>query len=285
VRSITDGRFIYSRNFMPFMPQMRYIRYFEIADITNVMRDDLKNGQLNSFQKSIFDARPAEFLFDIENDIWEQNNLAENPEYAAVLKKMQRQLDSTILDSRDVLFLPEYEINRISENETPYEFRLNEKKYPFSEIYAAASLSGKRGAEIAKQQIELLGSSNKIIRYWAIVGLQSQNSDDLKDYKKDVLRAVHDEYLPVAVTASAIAYQNFASAEAEQKLKEFCAKENLDIALMAINYLLYINNKEPFIETIKSVYKMSNRNYNVKAACLDFLGILKLVANDFEHGS
>jgi hypothetical protein len=240
---------------------------------------------LNSFQKSIFDARPAEFLFDIENDIWEQNNLAENPEYAAVLKKMQRQLDSTILDSRDVLFLPEYEINRISENETPYEFRLNEKKYPFSEIYAAASLSGKRGAEIAKQQIELLGSSNKIIRYWAIVGLQSQNSDDLKDYKKDVLLAVHDEYLPVAVTASAIAYQNFASAEAEQKLKEFCAKENLDIALMAINYLLYINNKEPFIETIKSVYKMSNRNYNVKAACLDFLGILKLVANDFEHGS
>jgi len=59
----------------------------------------------------------------------------------------------------------------------------------------------------------------------------------------------------------------------------------MDVALLAINYLLYVDDKTPFIETIKSVYEMPERNYNVKAACLDFLGILKLVPNDTEHES
>ena len=54
---------------------------------------------------------------------------------------------------------------------------------------------------------------------------------------------------------------------------------------MAINYILYVENKEPFVETIKDVYKMSSSNYNVKAACLDFLGIQKIVPNSFNYES
>lgn len=285
VRSITDGRFIYSRNFMPFMPQMRYIRYVEIADISNLMREDLKNGKLNSFQKSVFEERPAEYLFDIKNDCWESNNLAEKPEFKEVLTKMRKQLDKEMLESRDVHFLPEYEIGLISENETPYEYRLDNNKYPFEEIYAVALLSGKRGAEITQQQIAHLNSENKIVRYWAILGLRSQKEQDLASFKKEIIEAINDEYPPVALIASAIAYQNYNNKLAEKRIKAFCANENQDIALMAINYLLYVNEKEPFIDTIKSVHKMPNRNYQVKAACMDFLGILELVPNDFEHGS
>ena len=58
----------------------------------------------------------------------------------------------------------------------------------------------------------------------------------------------------------------------------------MDLALMAINYLLYIDNKSPFIETIKRVHEMKDRNYNVKAACMDFLGSLGLVPNNPEFG-
>jgi len=41
IRTVTDGRYIYSRNFMPFMPELRYIRYMEIAEIKQQMRKDL----------------------------------------------------------------------------------------------------------------------------------------------------------------------------------------------------------------------------------------------------
>jgi ribosomal protein S8 len=52
---------------------------------------------------------------------------------------------------------------------------------------------------------------------------------------------------------------------------------------MAINYLLYTKNKEPFIETIRAVHKMNDKDYNVKAACMDFLGSLGLVPNNPEY--
>jgi hypothetical protein len=50
-----------------------------------------------------------------------------------------------ILRSRDVLLLPEYEIGLISKTTTPYEFRLDKKKYKIDKVFAAAFLSGFRG--------------------------------------------------------------------------------------------------------------------------------------------
>ncbi len=283
VRSITDGKYIYSRNFMPFVPQMRYIRYVEIAEITNTMRSDLENKQLNDIQRSIFNERPAEFLFDIENDVWEINNLAQSSEHQGIIVKMRKQLENEILDSRDVHFLPEYEIGIISKHETPYEFRLDKEKYPLTEIYAAASLSGKRGKDIAEKQIQYLQNENNIIRYWAILGLRSQESELLEPFQSKIIMSMDDSYPPVAILASAIAYSTLGNKDAEAYLKNYCKSENMDIALMAINLLLYADNKKPFEETIQSVYNMSGRNYNVKAACLDFMGLQKLVPNNFDY--
>ena len=283
VRSVTNGKYMYSRNFMPFMPEVRYIRYMEIGEIKQQMRKDLVENKLNHLQKSLFEDRPAEFLYDIENDTWETNNLASDRAYKPILEKMRSQLKNEVLQARDILFLPEYEIGLISETSTPYEFRLINKNYPIAEIYKAASLSGFRGKEITEQQIKLLSSANKIVRYWAILGLRSQSQKDLKPFSASILRAMNDSYPPVAVTASAISYQEFGNKSAEENLKKQCAGSNKDIALMAVNYLLYVDNKQPFTEVIQSVHKMKGSNYNVKAACMDFWGSLGLEPSNLEN--
>jgi hypothetical protein len=265
------------------MPEVRYIRYMEIGEIKQQMRKELIENKLSPLQESLFEDRPAEFLFDIENDIWETKNLVYDPEYKAVLKHMQKQLKNEILQSRDILLLPEYEIGLISETTTPYEFRSENKNFPVTDIYKAASLAGFRGKEITSQQTNLLVNSNKIIRYWAILGLRSQTSENLKSYSGEIKNAMSDDYPPVAITASAIAWQQYGDELAEKNLMKYCASENMDLSLMAINYLLYVENKQPFIETIKSVHEMAGRNYNVKAACMDFLGSLGLVPNNFDY--
>jgi hypothetical protein len=94
---------------------------------------------------------------------------------------------------------------------------------------------------------------------------------------------MNDEYPPVAVTAAAIAWQRYGNALARETLKRFIANENPDLSLMAINYLLYCDQKQPFIETIKSVHDMTGKAYTIKAACMDFLGSLGLVPNNFEN--
>ena len=52
---------------------------------------------------------------------------------------------------------------------------------------------------------------------------------------------------------------------------------------MAVNYLLYVDNKKPFVETVQLVHDMKGSIYNVKAGCMDYLGSLGLVPNDFGH--
>src|SRR5690606_449202 len=89
IRTVTDGRYVYSRNFMPFIPEAKYIRYMEIGEIKQLMRQDLKDGRLNALQKSLFDERPAEFLFDIQQDLWENTNLADNPDMKPLLQDMR----------------------------------------------------------------------------------------------------------------------------------------------------------------------------------------------------
>jgi arylsulfatase A-like enzyme len=283
VRSVTDGRFVYSRNYMPYINEVRFIRYMEIGEIKQLMRNDLAENKLNPLQKSLFDPRPAEFLFDIENDLWETRNLAGDPEYQTVLEKMRNQLKEEVLRSRDIMFLPEYEIGLLSEHTTAYEFRLNDEDFPIGEIYEAASLSGFRGEKIAKKQIDLLSNDNPIVRYWAILGLRSQNPETLQPFSQAILDAVDDEYPPVAVIASVVAYEMFNNQYAAENLKKFCVSENPDISLMAIYSLLYMENKEPFVETIWQVRGMTDRNYNIMAACLDFLGSMGLVPNTPEY--
>ena len=279
VRTVTDGRYIYSRNFMPYMPEARYIRYMEIGAIKQQMRNDLKNGRLNVLQQSLFEQRPPEFLFDITLDKWETKNLINDPDHRGQTEQFRENLNGEVLSSRDIMFLPEYEISLINEKEIPYNFRLKEEGYTVGEIYKAASLSGFTGHEVAQQQIALLNHQNKVVRYWAITGLRSQSNDLLKENEGIIKDVMMDEYPPVALTGAAIYYQVFGHEDAEKRLKEYCNSENMDLALMAINFLLYEKNKTPFVETIQSVYEKSDRTYNVKAACLDFLGSIGLVPN------
>ena len=274
-RTITDGRFVYSRNFMPFLPELRYINYLEIADITKQMRLDYKNNQLNTLQKSLFETRPIEVLYDIENDLWETVNLVENPVFKSTLKKMRKQMYKSLFKVKDVHFLPEYEIGLISKNETPYEYRLDSKKYPFKDVYEAASLSGKKDKKTLKRQLKLLKCKNKIVRYWAILGLMSHDKNVLENYMKELYNTLQDSYPPVKITAAAMVYEFFGDEKAIKILKNYSNSQDANLALMTINYLLYVKNKNPFTATIKLVKEKPNHPYQVKAACNDFLALLE----------
>lgn len=284
VRTITDGRFVYSRNFMPFEPELRYIRYMEIGAIKQQMRADLKEGKLNDFQKSLFQPRSPEMLYDIKKDLWEEHNLANDPAYADQLARYRKTLIDHMISEQDVLLLPEYQTNTISKSgEFLFEHRQNPKLFPVKNIAEVAALSGFRNSETTKKQVKFLGDVNNIIRYWAIVGLRCQSTKDLGPYKNEIKKATNDSYPPVSIYAAAIAYDSFNSQKAAEILKKYCLDPNNDLALMAINLLSYVDKSDPFIETIKAVKERDGANYNVKASCLDFLGKLDLIPNDYKN--
>jgi len=279
-RTVTNGDFVYSRNFMPYLPQLRYIRYFEISDIQQHMRSDYTQGKLNALQQSLFEERAVESLYHIKNDKWELNNLAEDKKHHALLVKMRLQLKTEMLKAKDLGLLPEYELGLISKNTTPYQYRLNDNP-AFEDIVDSAMLSGVKGEQSASQQIKLLKHKDKFVRYWAAVGLRSQSKQVLSALLKPLTKAMNDGYPPVAITAAAVVYDTFADKGAESILKQFCLDENNDLALLTSHYLMYVGNKKPFIETVKASSKLKGRNYAARAAALDFLGSQGLIENRY----
>lgn len=283
VRTVTDGRYVYSRNFMPFMPEARYIRYMEIGDIKQLMRQDYESGVLDPLQKSLFEPRQPEVLYDIANDPWETNNLINDLAYQSVVEKLRAALDAHILERKDVLFLPELELEKISKSSTPYGFRQEDSNYPIKEVYAVAKLSGFRGNEVMLQQLEYLETGNELQRYWAAMGLRAQEKELLLPVADRLAKSLADDYPPVAITTAAILYELNQSQEAEALLKASVLSEDKHLALMAINFLLYTADKSPFIDVVTQVYEREGEDYNTSAASKDFLGSLGLVPNTFEY--
>lgn len=285
-RTVTDGRYVYTRNFMPFMPELRYIRYMEIGEIKQEIRKDFLAGRLNKDQERLFAARAPEMLFDLEKDPWELENLADSPAHRKIRDKMRKAMEKELLARRDIMFLPEFSLRQLPEGSNPYEYRLDSKAYQPEAAYKAASLSGLTDKASLKQLLAFLAGKDDLQRYWALTGLCSFKPGTIDSHRKELRAAMRDPYPPAAVLASWLCYHHWSDPSAEASLRASCSATNEDIALIALNMLLYTPHKSPFIASVKEAYKQSDRfksPYVIKAACQDFLGSLGIVPNTFEY--
>lgn len=272
VRTVTDGRYLYSRNYMAYMPELRYINYMEIGEIKQEMRRDLAVGALSPFQEELFAPRSAEYLFDTARDPWEMDNLAEDGHYRERAQTMRHAMESRILRGRDVLFLPEYELALHADGgEAPYQFRLDKQRYPLDAILEAAELSGRRGEGVAEQQVSLLADTNDVVRYWAALGLLCQPNETLIGFSDQLVRALDDPYPPVRITAAAICWNAFSHPGSVAVLTHYAESENQHLALLSLNYMLYLPPNERFLPTVSAVHQRSGNWESVQWACEDFL--------------
>ncbi len=139
--------------------------------------------------------RPAELLYDLEKDPWEIDNLATKKGYETLLNEFRTQLRDHVLNQRDVLFLPEYELANLSKTTTAYTSGNRMKTTQSGDIYEAASVSGFRDAATLTKQIGLLKSGNPIVRYWALMGLRSQSQiGTLMPYQAQLTAALTDSH-------------------------------------------------------------------------------------------
>lgn len=253
VRSVTDGRFMYSRNYMSFMPEMRYMKYHDFGRLQQLYRIAFDEGKLSTIQKIGMIPRPAEYLFDIKNDSWELNNLAANASHIAVLHKMRTALEKHVLQSKDIHFLPEYEMDQVNNKMHMYDFRQDAENYPITKIYEVAQLSGFKGTAYKKKQLNYLTSKHQIQRYWGAMGLLSQNNLEKKDLKIIEI-GLKDKYPPVQIICAALVYKYASSKEARDILLQFINNKNPLLQVEALQQLTYMKDVKAFIPSIKNIH-------------------------------
>ncbi|MCY3552786.1 MAG: sulfatase-like hydrolase/transferase [Candidatus Poribacteria bacterium] len=93
LRAVRDKKYKYIRNYYPEKSYLHWDPYRNSHPVMQEMWRLHTEGKLEGDQLVMFQSPcPTEELYDVENDTYELNNLAENAAYANVLKRMQETL-------------------------------------------------------------------------------------------------------------------------------------------------------------------------------------------------
>jgi hypothetical protein len=108
VRAVRDRRYKYIRNDYPNHPYLQWISYSHQHPILQEMwRLHLEDRLEGPQTLMLHTRRPAEELYDCEEDPYEIRNLANDPEYRSLLKRMRAALDDWIARYGDMGDIPE----------------------------------------------------------------------------------------------------------------------------------------------------------------------------------
>jgi arylsulfatase A-like enzyme len=229
VRSVSDGRYVYLRNFFPHVSQAQRVSYQFETPTTRLWHDLFVAGKTTEAQ-SIFWRTPKapEELYDLQTDWDEVRNLADSAQHRAILKQLRDALTQHLEQVRDVGFLPEGEMHVRSEGNSPYDLARDEAKYPFRRIFAAADLASRLEPAAIRKLRTLLADPDSAVRYWAALGFLMRGADVVRA-DQDILRRALTDTSPhvqiVAAEALALHGQESDLAPALTVLREYAAPE------------------------------------------------------------
>lgn len=270
-RSVSDGRFIYTRVFLPHFPEVRYQKYSDVSDIKKIIRRDHAEGNLNPTQKEMLLPREVEYLYDLHSDPWEIHNLADQAEYSDRLVDMRDQLKSYLLEVKDIHFLPEYELRQIAETISPMEYRekdVERVRNTISSAWKAMDL-----ATEDEELIEMLKDDDPWVRYWGSTGIVSRkdNWHELMANLSDLYE--NENYSLVRINLAATLYEHSGSEEFAKTILDYAYSQNLDLALHALQLIQYMERDKrafflPGIRELSRQYQAGKRsNNNVRSIC------------------
>lgn len=203
-RAVRSSRYRYIRNYMPYRIYGQHLEYLWRAPSVRSWEQAYLNGECNEIQRAFWNTKPAEELYDIENDPWEVNNLARNPEYRNVLESMRLANNEWIRRIDDTGFIPEAEwADKVGE-QSLYDF-MRSGKINFERILKVAdrATSGETG------NIDLLKSflkdEDRSVRYWGVTGLLILG-EKAAPAIEELRQAVQDQSGAVAIAAAEALY-------------------------------------------------------------------------------
>ncbi len=262
-RTVIKNNLLYTRHFTPYSPQLRWIHYFIYGEISRLIINDYNNGKLSDQEAIVMEPREGEYLYDLSADPWEMHDLSNDRAYREELDQMRRALEKNIVDSKDVLFNTEYELKKLGDRITPYEYRLLDD-YDFNSIWEAAKYAGLRDAKSKNEQIRLLNSPAKVTRLWAAIGLKSQSSFDETEITQ-ISHHLFDPYPPVQIFLASTLYDMNKNREAREVLEKYLSGSDPDLVLMVLHNLHYMQRKGDFIEQLVQLEeKMGTESRNME---------------------
>ncbi|MCL2303936.1 MAG: sulfatase-like hydrolase/transferase [Planctomycetaceae bacterium] len=176
VRSVSDGRHVYVRNFHPQIIYGARNNYMFQTRTTQVWRELYDAGNLPTEQAFFWELKPTEELYDLQTDPDEVVNLSDSPEHQEIKCRLREALLDHLLGVRDVHFLPENMLHDRFAGSTPYEMGHDFEKYPLEKILDAAFSAADRSTPDSGITL-LLNDTDSAVRYWGAIGILIRFAD------------------------------------------------------------------------------------------------------------
>lgn len=165
IRTVTDGRWRYIRNYMPHRPWGQHQAFAWLAKGYQAWESAWLAGDLDAVQSRFFGPKPYEELYDLEADRDQLRNRVDDPSAGAMLERLRRALDRHMLAINDNGFLPEG-----MAGEGFFESR-DRRVYPLKRLMALASAAARRDPRKLGLFRAAASDPAPVVRYWAATGL------------------------------------------------------------------------------------------------------------------
>ena len=200
VRSVRDRRYRYQRNFYPHLPFKPHEDFEFDAPVLRKWVELARQGKLTGPQAMLnLRFKPIEELYDSESDPHMTNNVADDPRYADVVKRMRGQLHDWMLETRDLGLLDETElIERAEGNGSPWD--LGQSLQNYEQILDTAQLQV-RGKAATAELLTRAKDPDAAVRFWAVLGLVASQSDEA-EVIAGLQSASKDKSVSVRITAA-----------------------------------------------------------------------------------
>lgn len=172
-RSVRDQRWLYLRNFMPDLSWNQPETFSDQLELRREIAQLAAAGKLNQAQLTYAaPGKPAEALYDTEQDPWQLHNLASDPAAQPQLERLRKVLRDWQNETRDLGLIHEWQAAKISaETGKPLaEATRDGSRFALDRVLDTAWRVGlpDQTAEFANR----LGDADPTVRYWAAVGLR-----------------------------------------------------------------------------------------------------------------
>jgi uncharacterized sulfatase len=202
VRSVTDGRYVYIRNYLPHLIYGQHVEYMFQTPTTRVWKKLHDEGKLTAAQDRFWQTKPPEELYDLENDTDEINNLAESEKHQAILKKLRAAQQEHARNIRDLGFLPEGDRFTRSGNRSQYDMARDGERYPFDRVFAAAELASSLKSDALPELKKALHADDARVRYWGALGVLMRGQKGCEASLKELRAALDDSSPYVRIVAA-----------------------------------------------------------------------------------
>jgi|TARA_B110000881_G_C18600147_1_gene534507 arylsulfatase A-like enzyme len=291
IRTVTDGRYHYIRNYNPHFIYGQYVAYNFVTPSTAAWKRDFDKGILGEPQKQFWGLKPTEELYDLQNDPDEVSNLIGSPAVSKKLKELRTTLNEWCLEIRDVGFLPEGEIHSRSNGTTPYEMGHNDKLYPLKRIMTAANWATSKAFNDLPELKKYIDDDDSAVRYWAAVGILNRGAPAVA-VSANELKILMDDASPYAQIAAAYAVAKYSEDSALVQAAvatlldqaPWTQQQDVFVSIMALNAIDKLDGLfTPSLSRIKAMPTSGGRSPNARYNGY-VKGILAKTIADLERG-